>query len=155
MNIQLLLILFSVIVFFGYVSYIWKRYGVLYSISASYYELPSKLQFIFTLVTWGYCLPLLIVGNNQWFFLAGASLAFTGASPAFKEKVEGLVHVGGTVLAILFANIGILLAGFWYVPVILGVVSIIIALINKHSTWWIEIVSYIGAIVGLLLIIFK
>ena len=54
------LLVIQVIVFLSYVVGIVSRYGVLESISDSWYSLPLKYNGLFTLFTWGLGIPMLI-----------------------------------------------------------------------------------------------
>ena len=49
-------------VFISYVSFIWIKYGILPSISDSWYHLPENLKVLFTLFCWGFALPAAIIG---------------------------------------------------------------------------------------------
>ena len=91
-------------IFVGYVSWIWARYGVLPSISHSYYSLPDNLKFIFTLWSWGYALPAMIVASTPLMFFAGAGICFVGAAAAYREKMTETVHIIGAACAILSSS---------------------------------------------------
>ena len=114
-----ILTIIQLVVFLLYVGFIIKRYGVLPSISDSWYVLPLSQQFLFTLFTWGLGIPMLLYGNI-WFFLSGAGLSFVGAATAFKSKI-GLtkeVHYGGALVGILGALIGILVEYSNFLPLV-------------------------------------
>lgn len=73
-----------------FISYIWhivKNYGILPSISESYYRLSDKQKKLFTFFCWGFAFPTIIIGNSFFLFLAGAGIAFVGAAAAFKSKM--------------------------------------------------------------------
>lgn len=136
-----------------YLGLITKRYGVLPSISDSWYSLPLKEKFLFTLFTWGLGIPMLFYGN-VWFFLAGSGLSFVGAATQFKSMI-GLtkeVHYAGAVVGIFASLIGIwvewdnLLPLIWF---IFFALSIQISYI-KNKLWWQEIVAVVLILWGLL-----
>ncbi len=152
MNMSILTII-QLVVFLLYVGFIIKRYGVLPSISDSWYVLPLRQQFLFTLFTWGIGIPMLLYGN-VWFFLSGSGLSFVGAATAFKDKI-GLTkefHYGGAVLGILGALIGIAVEYTNYLPLIWFIflaISIQVSYMKK-KIWWQEIVAFLLILFGII-----
>jgi len=154
MNIALFFIMLSV--FIGYVSWIWARYGVLPSISDSYYHLPKNLQPIFTFFCWGFSLPAIVLGSSGLMFLAGAGIAFVGAAAAFKDKMTMEVHVAGAMIGVIASQLAIgLQYGMW--PLNIAFLAIAAPLfvtrfIKKkdgthpcpNRTWWIEIAAFLA-----------
>lgn len=147
--------LMMLLVFAGYVSWIWAKYGVLPSISHSYYMLPKNLQFLFTLWCWGYAIPAMIVASTPLMFFAGAGIAFVGAAAAYREKMTETVHIVGAVSGILFSQLSTIIDfGMWYVTAIYAAIAIPLALtrlikfkgmeICPNRTWWIEILAFIA-----------
>lgn len=149
-----ILYLVMVSVFTGYIGFVWKRYGVLKSISHSYHKLPSNKRFLFTLFCWGFTIPALIIGLNLsesltyqfTMFLAGAGILFVGAAPAtidnyLETKVHTISAFGGMFFSLLF--ILLILSKFWYFAIF---DLLIISFIYKKSInriWWIEIIIFI------------
>ena len=140
------------IMFFGYVIYIWKRYGIQSSVSESYYRLPRNLQWLFTLAAWGYALPAMIIGldltGNGLVFLAGTGIAFVGASPAFKGiNMEHTVHVIGALVGITAAQLFLIVEGYWYITLLFAIFSGL-AFISKYFynnfIWWVEILAFLS-----------
>ena len=114
--------------FFGYVGFIVTKYGVQSSVSGSYYRLPRNWQWVFTIITWGYALPAMIIGlditGNGLVFLAGAGIAFVGASPAFhKLGIERTVHTIGAIVGIVSMQLFLCIVGFWWITLLFAVVS--------------------------------
>ena len=138
--------------FFGYVGFIFIRYGVQSSVSESYYRLPRNLQWLFTVATWGYAFPALIIGlqltDNGLVFLAGAGIAFVGASPAFKGiKMEHTVHMVGAIVGITAMQIFLCVVGFWWITLAFAVVSGLLFIWKRtysHYVWWVEIAAFIS-----------
>jgi len=136
-----------------YLGLIIKRYGILPSISDSWYSLPQRENFLFTLFTWGLGIPMLFYGN-VWFFLSGSGLSFVGAATQFKSMI-GItkeVHYAGALVGILGALIGIwiqwdnLLPLVWFLFLALSIqVSYM-----KNKIWWQEIVAIVLILWGLL-----
>jgi hypothetical protein len=141
-------------VFVGYVSWIWARYGVLPSISDSYYHLPKNLQPIFTLFCWGFSLPAIILGSSGLMFFAGAGIAFVGAAAAFKERMTMEVHVAGAMAGVIFSQLAIWLQyGLWPLNLIFLGIGLPLYLtrfikikgkeICPNRTWWVEILAFL------------
>ena len=143
------------LVFFTYVGVIWAKYGVLPSISHSYYSLPDNKKFLFTLWCWGYAIPAMIVGSTPLMFFAGAGIAFVGAAAAYREKMTETVHIIGALSGILFSQLSTIL-DFDLWPITIGFAAIALPLvltrfikikgktICKNRTWWIEILAFIS-----------
>lgn len=149
MNYMIFLFSTMLFVFFGYISYIWYKYGVLPSISESYYRLPTKINILFTLFCWGFAFPAMIMGNeltdNFLMFFATGGIMFVGASAAFKQKLTNTVHMVGAVIGVVFSQLSIAFDFNMYYLNLLFIASagIIFLTKSKNSTWWIEIVAFI------------
>ena len=141
------MILWIILVFVTFITYVWARFGVLDSISASWYAL-GKQGWIFTLFLWAISIPLCIVGENVWFFLAGTCLCFTGAAAAYKEKMTNTVHYIGAVGGIGLSLAGLLQNGIWW-PLVTFLITAIAIRRVKNKTWWVEIAAFWLIIVGL------
>lgn len=141
-------------VFVGYVSFIIGKYGILPSISESYYWLPKKLNFLFTLFCWGFALPAMIVGldltDNFLMFFAGGGIMFVGAAAAFKETMTKKVHFIGAVIGITAAQLSTAFDfHMYYVNVIFIVLALTILFGKglgriKNYVWWIELLAFIS-----------
>ena len=136
-------------VFVSYVAFIWAKYGVLKSISQSYYELPEKLRPLFTFFCWGFAIPAMILGSSGLMFLAGSGIAFVGAAAAFQEKMTKEVHYIGAGIGVLASQLAIILQyGMWPISVAFFGLSLLLLLfrkkINKHHIWWIEILAFVS-----------
>jgi len=138
-----------VAVFVGYVSFVVAKYGILPSISDSYYHLPEKWNFMFTLALWGFAMPAMILGTpvTGLMFGACAGIMFVGAAAQFHKKVTKTVHIIGATLGMGLSQIAIATAfGMWPITAVsVGLVGLIVLfrkqLKYKH-VWWIEIVSF-------------
>lgn len=97
--------LYTLITALSYLITIVILFGVLKSISQSYYEVKGFGKAIFTLFIWSISIPMMIIGSTPLMFFAGALLSFVGAAPAFKEEMEGKVHVIGATGGILIGFI--------------------------------------------------
>jgi type IV secretory pathway VirB3-like protein len=145
------------IIFFGYILFITYRYGVQNSVSDSYYRLPRNLQWVFTLVTWGYALPAMIIGldytGNGLVFLSGAGIALVGAAPAFHKAEDGskqsnmehYAHMIGAFVGIIAMLIFLIAEGGWYLVLAFLLLSGGAYLLDrKKHIWWLEIFAYIA-----------
>ena len=138
--------------FFGYCGFIYFLYGVQSSVSESYYRLPRNLQWLFTIATWGYALPAMIIGlqltDNGLVFLAGAGIAFVGASPAFHSLgLEKTVHIVGAIIGITAMQVFLCVVGFWCITLSFAVVSGLLFVWKRtfqHYIWWVEIAAFIS-----------
>jgi hypothetical protein len=149
------LLIFVVLSFVGYISFIVNRYGVLPSISESYYKMKDDKLFggsLFTLFIWSLSLPLIIIGDTPLMFFAGAFLSFVGAASAFKDlKMTKRVHTIGAVGGIGFGFLSMVL-DFQLNEItffmLLG--SLILYLLKiKNLIWWVEILAFVLIILGL------
>lgn len=139
------------LVFFLYVGGITLKYGIQSSISQSYYILPRNMQWLFTIITWGYAFPAIIIAveYSGLAFLAGAGISFVGASPAFRSlKMVNTVHMIGATTGVIASQLMILLSPFnmWYINVVFlllcGLCYFIVKL-KQNFTWWAEIIAFL------------
>jgi len=147
-----ILFITMLLVFISYMAFIISRYGILASISDSYYRLPKNLSFLFTLFCWGFAIPLTIIGlqltDNFLMFFAGSGIVFVGAAAAFKETMTEKVHYVGAAIGISFAQLSTAFDFHMYYVNIFFLVSILIILLGKilgkikNYVWWIELVAF-------------
>ena len=149
-----------IVIFFSYVSWITIKYGIQTSISESYYKLPRKFQWLFTIVTWGYAIPAIMIGvpYSGLAFLAGAGICFVGASPAFRSDdpnehtMEGIVHTIGAIIGVVASQILIsFVFGQWWNTVAfiaLSGLTFLIPKMKKNITWWVEIYAFLSIVIS-------
>jgi hypothetical protein len=149
MDNTLALFITMVSVFVTYVSFIIYKYGILKSISQSYYELPEKYKPIFTLAMWGFAFPAMIIGTplTGLMFFAAAGIMFVGAAAPFLEKITKPVHMIGAGSGVLFSQLAIsLVFGMWYITLGFVIASSLLLLfrkqINYKHIWWIEVLAF-------------
>ena len=139
-------------IFFGYLGFIVARYGILRSISQSYYELPKNLKPIFTLAMWGFAFPAMLIGTplTGLLFFAAAGIMFVGAAAAFNDKeITRPVHFIGAGAGVLFSQLAIgLVFGLWQINLVFVVASLLLIIFNKKiketDLFWIEILAFIS-----------
>ena len=148
-----ILYILMLVVFISYVSFVWTKYGVQASISDSYYRLPDKLKFLFTLFCWGFSIPAMIIGSTVLMFLAGSAIAFVGAAAEFKDLFTRPVHVIGAMGGVFLSQLATIFDyHLWPISLIFFCLSGLILLFKKHipnQTWWIEILAFISICVVL------
>ena len=147
------LYLIMVTVFVTYITITGIAFGILPSISASYYALKNPLQKLgFTLFIWGFALPLIPLSTTLFGFLAGGFIAFVGAACAYKQELTEKVHIVGAVGGILFGLLYIIVdLGQWQVAFITVLPIAALALLKPNNkTYWIEIVAFVGIMLGIL-----
>lgn len=149
-----------------YITCIWKNFGVLPSISDSWYSLKRDSA-LFTFYMWALGLSIAIIGgysNNVFYFLSGSCLCFTGGAAEFKQKMTGTVHVVGAVGGIALVFAGQLYVSIWVrheglkfgaewnqlVWYLISVVAIACTA-TKNKTWWFENAALVFAVLGLLI----
>lgn len=148
---NLLLLTISATVFTTYVAVIWIKYGVLESISDSYYYSGCKPWF--TLAMFGTGIPISMMATDGILFFAGAGIVFVGAAPAFHQDMTRDVHFTGAVGGIILGMLSCYLDyDNWWVPVGFLVMTgffVWFRIINR--VWWIELLAF-GGIFSVLLL---
>lgn len=139
--------LLSFFIFTLYVIYVWINYGILKSISDSYYHIKHKS--LFTLSLWGFSVFALASVQNVWLFLSVIGICFVGAAPKFRMKFEGDVHYVAAMSGILFGGIALISLGFWYLSLLMITGIIILHFTVSNKTWWQEILAFYIIILGL------
>lgn len=138
------------VVFFSYISYVALKYGIQKSISDSYYRLSDSMLWLFTVATWGYAIPAIIigVGFSPLAFLAGAAICFVGAAPMFKNsKMESQVHTISAVIGIIAIQAFISLVLNPYITFMfigLSMLALWIPYLKQNKLWWIEIFAFLS-----------
>lgn len=153
------LYILMICVFLGYTMSIVYNYGILNSISESYYMLSKKSRYLFTFFCWGFAIPAIIIGLDQTgsvlMFLAGAGICFAGTAGAFKESLTHDVHMGGAFVGILASQ-----ASIWFdynlhwLPFLFIGIGIPLLILTKlkyqvRYFWWLEIVAFVSICIAL------
>lgn len=154
------LIIISLLITTVYLGYTIRLFGVLWSISESYYLLEQKkkgLGILFTAWAWFAALPLLIAwldlaeDTSQFLaFFACAALMFVGAAAQFKEQLTNAVHYGAAGVCVASALAWVLLVGYWYIPVATFAICMPVACRDKKWVFWIEIAALSATYMSLL-----
>lgn len=145
-------------VFCSYIGFIWKKYGVLPSISDSWYHLPDKQKILFTFFCWLFAFSVIFLGNTPLMFFAGSGIIFVGAAAAFKEQLSRQVHLTGAVVAITASQLSIYFYyNLLYLNIIFISLSLLFILLNKwihNKIWWIEIVAFASIVYAIAINLF-
>ena len=150
-------------IFIAYLIYIYSRFGILSSISESYYKLKeagNKWLFIIFMYSIGICLLLVASFNLQpmvWtFFLAGSGAAFVGIAAQYRDNMTEQVHIGATLTLIFFSLLGLgLVFGSWWPTYFLIVGSLVMLVLKpliKQHGYWVEVLAFVCIWGGLLLV---
>ena len=148
MDYLLILFIILVTIFVTYISTIILKYGVLPSVSDSYYHLPKKYNFLFTLFCWSFAIPTLIIGveltDNFLMFLAGAGICFVGAAAQFKEELTKQVHTYSAWVGVISSQLSIIFDfKMYYVSILFLLPSLLLMILKpKNYTFWIEIIAF-------------
>ena len=147
------------VIFLSYITFLVIKFGILPSISDSWYELKKLGGVWYSLFTW-FCYSLGILmffqtNGTPLFFISGAGLCFVGVATQFldKESIEPWIHFTGAALCILGILIGIGVERHMWIPLIAwGILTVVIEVIPKlkNKTWWVEISAFCCIILGLL-----
>lgn len=151
----------QVLIFTSYVTFIMLKFGIIQSISESWYrlrDLGGIWYSLFTLFCYGLGFLMLFQTNGkipQFFFLSGAGLCAVGVATMFKLKndIQPYIHFIGASIGIVFALLGIGFERHNWLPLMVFILSAILLLIfnKKNRSWWIEIIAFITIGLGLLL----
>ena len=151
------LLVIQVLIFLAYVIFIVNRFGVLPSISDSWYSLPHGSKGLFTLFTWGIGIPMLLYGTLP-LFISGTGLCFVGAATQFKmkESYTKVIHFAGAAVGIITPLIYFLWSFGIGLPLFIEVFCTALIMSSsefKIKLWWIEIAGFVTVVYGLLVCI--
>ena len=149
----MVLLIITSIIFIGYLVGIRLLYGWLPSISDSFYHLPKRWNWIFTVFLFTISMLIIFAYPKPLMLGAGLSIILVGAFPLFMDRKYKFFHF-------LFAALGIVLGmislwvdlHLWYM-VIAFVLACICVKIYKwnNETFWIEVFAFMSIIIGLML----
>lgn len=141
--------IFQTLVFGLYLWWIVVHFGILPSISQSWYEeaqvkgKKKKWLFVLFIALIGASTALLgYLTHNIWFEFSGGSLVIVAFAPAFRSehKMVGILHTGGTVAGIAFACYALLTRGVYFPLVTGAAISVILDRMKiSNLTFWQEL----------------
>lgn len=159
-------LIFQMLIFIGYTGWVVYRWGILKSISESYYYLKQKA--LFTLFCFALGFPMFtysrsfypekaLQGDFTWLFILAMVLCFTGAAANAQHTMTKTIHFAGALISILAALTGLWLQyGFWYLPAAWLIISFCLYFCKKpilfgyYWIWWVEVFAFVFIMAGLL-----
>jgi len=158
-----ILAIIQILIFIWYILYIKKNYGILSSISESWYKLKEKnKQALFNVFASGVGIPMMFYGlldtisfnSTILFALSGLFLWVVSTASDYKQKMANKVHYVGATLSIICGFIGIIIQFNSWWPLIGFILSAVVLkrIKIKNYTWWVEILAF-GFIITRLIII--
>lgn len=163
-------VLFSIGIFVCYLGCIIYKYGVPSSVSESFYLLPKKYNWLFTIFCWGVAsiiAPWLESSAETWeflSFLSCAGLVFVGTAAAFKEDFVRQVHYVAAAICAVCSQLWIILdtdlewisilvfvlvgcLGYWHWLKRGGKGD---SRVSKNVTFWVELWAFVSLFVVML-----
>jgi hypothetical protein len=124
-------------------------YGWPQSISATFYSLPKRINWLFTVWLWALSILLMIAGSTNLMFLAAGFIMFVGVYPYFTE--QKWQHYICAMLGIL---IGLASLYFdyneWWL-LILAATFVVFAYLAKikYIDLWLEVAAFVIIMTGI------
>ena len=138
------LLIASFVILLSYILYA----GTAESLSATYYKVSKPYLFQVALGLGGFLMMiyLLDVTAGKWYqflsFFATSALIFVAFAPDYKNMLEGKVHVAAAMVSAIASLALIVLMGYWYVPILPFLVSILLIKKLGNKTYWLEMVCF-------------
>ena len=157
-----ILIALSLLIFVVYNVIMNLKFGYSKSLSATYYLLPNKWRWVFTLFMWtcGMLLMPAWIEVSEHFgdwrsnltclaFFTCALICFVGAAPNFRAfKMESMVHTISATAAAVTALLWCFVCGWdtMYVPIIAILIVLGVSFMTKSlkecKTYWLEMMAF-------------
>lgn len=133
------LFIITLVVFHLYLAFIYLKYGRVFSISDSYYALDKNVNFLFTLYTWSYALPMAIISldlnDSPLMFFAGAAICFVGVASNYKGNLMTKnMHYRCAAIGVILGLLSIIIEfKFWWLALIAIVLACGITLLGRNK----------------------
>ena len=157
------MIVFFLMYVFVWVVYnllIFTRFGLLGSVSESHLklvELDRNYKIVFTLFSWLYAIPAMILAQTGLMFFAGGFICLVGVAANYKQGLDKIWHGRFAIFAVLLSQLSINIDFHnYFISLISILLMMIIFLFRKKLEsyiYWIEQVSWLA--VGIVLYINK
>ena len=147
------LLIASFVILLSYILYA----GTAESLSATYYKVKKPYLFQIALGLTGFLMMIYLLDftAGKWYqflsFFATSALIFVAFAPDYKQLLEGKVHVAAAMTSAISSLLLIALMGFWYVPILPFLVSIIIIKRYGNKTFWLEMACFASIYISILL----
>ena len=138
------LLITSFVILLSYILYA----GVAESLSATYYKVKKPYLFQIALGLTGFLMMiyLLDVTAGKWYqflsFFATSALIFVAFAPDYKRMLEGKVHTVNAYISAGSSVLLLVLMGYWYVPILPFLVSVLLIKKWGNKTYWLEMVCF-------------
>ena len=147
--------LIQLLIFVSYIAIVVKRFGVLPSISESWYKFEEEENPLFTVFCWGIGLPMFFQSNgtSELFMLSGVGLFLVGTAVRYESMYNCKIHYAGAAAGICGALFGLWYEnGLWQPLAAFAILFTTIFLVKKivEKIWWIEISAFITIVIGLM-----
>jgi hypothetical protein len=139
----------SLVIFTLYIGFILAKYGLLKSVSASYYALHDKALFSASLLV--FSLSAMFAVESLLMFIAGSGICFVAFAPQYKIKFIGDVHYMAATLGIVFGFAQLAVWGYWPLVVPMLISLLVFIKFSKNPIYFIEITAFYLIITGLIL----
>ena len=122
--------------------------GTAESLSATVYKVKKPYLFQIALGLTGFLMMiyLLDLTAGKWYqflsFFSTSALIFVAFAPDYRQMLDGKVHVAAAMVSAITSLALIVLMGYWYVPVLPFLVSILIIKKWGNKTYWLEMVCF-------------
>ena len=157
------MIVFFLMYVFVWVVYnllVFTRFGLLGSVSESHLklvELNRNYKIVFTLFSWLYAIPAMILAQTGLMFFAGGFICLVGVAANYKQGLDKIWHGRFAIFAVLLSQLSINIDFHnYFISLISILLMMIIFLFRKKLEsyiYWIEQVSWLA--VGVVLYINK
>ncbi len=154
MTTQQILFIVMISIFFLYTGITKLIFGEIASISKSFYFLPGKWRFLFTVFCWSIMILAIFVTKKPLVVIASIGLFYVGGAPEFEKDITGSVHYGGALIAVLFSQLAVAFSyGLWEINL---ACALLVLFINNGGCkfWNIEVIAFIGLFFAIYLNIF-
>ena len=147
----------QIAVFFGFIAYIVKRFGIITSISDSVYFFKTNERVYFTIALWTIALLNYFQPMDMYGAVASGMLFFTGVTINFKSNAAhgNIVHYLSAGTALLISVLGLMIMhGLWYLPIPIILLCGLAYYLGgfKYFVWWLEIIVFVHIMIGYLII---
>ncbi len=143
----------SFLIFVNYLLHVYKKFGILKSISASYYRVKNRFRFF----VWGITLPMFVFATNPFKPMIFVGLVFVfsvGIFANFRKRNIMYLHMIGASVGIALVILGLAIhEGIFILPVVMIIGSLIIYFATKKYVYWIEVLAFLLCIIGFALTI--
>ena len=128
-------------------------YGICFSVSNTYYQLPKNYNFLFTLFCWGYSIPCMIacldIFGTLYMFICGSAICFVGAAAAFRnDYLTSEVHTKAATIAVIASQLSIIFDFHQYIiSAVTVTLFITLSIICKYIKWLDKVWMYIAEVI--------